>query len=832
MDSPAQIYGRIGAAKAFTSNVSDALKLDTQQNEATIAQLQEELKTASPEDKKKIQKKINRLKRRNKMKGLEQKAYKSVSDFLSNIIAYLDIQMAAVIEWIAGIIVGVLPALEISVKMLLLTNIKKMVSCAADPRIPEEWRTNGVILNEAQVDPRQILKTSPYSKWGKYLYFGQTKDENEFTDLDDSNKVVPVSELARAKDMNAFLWYAKTHALFVTSNVIPPTSMNTYFSNVPNGSTFYNTHVFQGKEPHRFIENTSFKHSYDSSTIFLCEKREFSEGNVYYTILPATDTWTGITWYKDRTNIMGNDDRKKKNYNKSKPLFNIEYLGTYDNASLYRDGNFRFRILPRPFSTAGGFIVDLENNLNTISQMADSDRIEEVFGTDLTASGITNYQFTGIQSPMPYYARFNENGDYDKKGRYSIDTRRYFVSQEENASGYIRYDIKESYSSSTVLARMFFVKKGKRFVITESNASDYNTKASYATISKVISECYFGNTVYEFNYDYVVSMKLFDAKSIATSIVDSLLNIPFNRRRKDDDDTLSDTNQIIIDSYVDKLIEKMIDNEEHEFSDCFYNFSNDDYEAMEQEVVDKVKNRTLITDNTDNSITEIYDIIGAYNADATLNERTETIKTAITKAVNACGYTDNTGQVSGNGIDGVSYATSMSESSELGTFIQKLVKLLTSAIVNAILTPKVLMLIQVNRMMMGTYAMPTNQDEAATFTDRYNYNTKDVLNGLSGVIKGVIREVIDTIQKELLRMILERLSEIMATYLKKLGMEYAMKWALLLRQLLECFKRNKHAGDRVGRSQYTEAIESILDQVDYADIDNLVDEVMPNTNPC
>ena len=59
--------------------------------------------------------------------------------------------------------------------------------------------------------------------------------------------------------------------------------------------------------------------------------------------------------------------------------------------------------------------------------------------------------------------------------------------------------------------------------------------------------------------------------------------------------------------------------------------------------------------------------------------------------------------------------------------------------------------------------------------------------------------------------------------------EYAKKWADLLKQLLACFKFNRN---KIKGSTITESIEGILNQVDYADIDNLVDQVLPNTNPC
>lgn len=852
MASTAQIYGQIGAAKAFSSSVSNALDIESKENDEKIMELQQQLESATNErDRQRIQRKIRRLDRKNKRKAAGKEISNSVSNFLAKIASYMDIGVRTLIEWIAQVIVMVLPGLEVAVKMILLSNIKKMVSCVIDPTIPLEWRNNGVILNEIQVDPRKVLQASPYSKWGRYMYFGCYEDEEEYQNPRN------VHELARAEDMNAFLWYAKNCAKFVSPNIISPDHINEYFD-TDSGTTFFSKHSFKGRDNYPFIQGSTFQHYSDSSITFLCEKREMDGNNTFYTIVPATDTWTGITWYKDRTSLTGlegydypSGKTKKKtiNYDKSKPLFNIEYLGTSPEAKLFGDGNFRFRILPKPFNTGGGFIVDLQNNTNTLVNMANA-KATELMGSELddahVNSGTTNYKFQGIQSPIPVTARFNGEGVYDRKGKYSINTKNYQVVQTENTKDEIKYTIYRT-NSTAPACKMKLVKATKMFEFYDSTQQQ---------IYQVLTECYFGNTVYEFNYDYIVSMRLFDAKSIATGIVDALLNVnlpnPFKKSRShstrggddSEENTISNVDQIRIDSYVDRMVEKMIDTEDKEYTDCFYTFSNEDYEAMEQQVVDKIANSTLIDNGGDDTVQAVYDILNQYEAKATLNEKQEVITTALTKAAEICGYGigTSTGGSTGIGNDSIiasngrnNYQTPGGSNKSFENFLIQAVQFLTSSVVNAILTPKVLMLIQVNRMLMGT--------DVTDYKENYNYSVTDVLKGLDGVMKSVIRQVIDTIQKELLRLILERLSDMVAGYMKRLGLEYAMKWVNLLKQLLMCFKFNRNsvnavsnggvaANGTLGNTQYSEAINAILDQVDYADIDVLVDEIMPKTNPC
>ena len=165
------------------------------------------------------------------------------------------------------------------------------------------------------------------------------------------------------------------------------------------------------------------------------------------------------------------------------------------------------------------------------------------------------------------------------------------------------------------------------------------------------------------------------------------------------------------------------------------------------------------------------------------------------------------------------------EDSKFMSFLKKAIKFLIAQIVNAILTPKVLMLMQVNKKLMGNDPLSLDRN--------YKFTEKDILRSLEGVISGMIKQVIDSIHKELLRVILSAISQIMSSYLKELMLEYTKKWVDLLKQLLACFKFNRNkikSGN--DNSTITASIESILNQVDYADIDNLVDQVLPNTNPC
>ena len=841
MASTNDIFGQIGAAKIFAGSVSGALSIRNDFNAAQIKELeQQRQETTDEKERKYIDKQIKRLKRGNKIRGGVQKAAQGATDFLSQLLEYVDIGKQELVKWLANYIIYVLPSLEIAVKMLLLTNIKKMVSCSLDPRIPDKFREEGILINEKEIDPRQILRSSPYSVGGKYNYFGiyQNKEDTDG---------IPLFSLTRATDMNAFIWFAKNCAKWVNPTVVGD-NLSDFFE-VKSGATLYNTHIFKGKDAYRYLPGCTFKQSEDANTIFVCLASQQLDGEDCYYIHPTSNTWTSVNWYKVKnigTSIAGGYQPLSSIVSKAttaKPLFSLEYMDEYNSTAQMPRGNFKFKILPKPFRIAGGFVTDLGNNINVIGDAVGNPIQKLIGGNDIAGMNSGGaLMWPGIQSAIPHTARFNEDGTYSKKGKYSICEEKFFVSEitrQADANKIVLYKLISKTDSTMPHTYLWFHPKQNKFYLCENKPETNDTepkKVSPLLASSILTECYMGLTVYQFNYDYIFSFKLFDAQVIAANIINSLLNIDCinlsflkKKKKNNEDDAISNTDQVYINSYVDKLVEKIIEQEDEEFTDCFYTFSNEDYDELEESTATKIINNNVYAKNTDEEVGEIYDILNSYDADSTLHEQTEIISRAIMKAVDkaessATDDGDNESQT-------VQESTSGGRKNKnfWGNLLKKAVQILISEIVNAILTPKVLMLLQINKKLMN--------DDPLSFNKKYKYTTEDVLKGLSGLLSGIIKEVIDMIQKELLRLILSRITEIFNAYLKQLALEYAKKWVDLLRQLLACFKFRKKkmkGGNGFGddRNAMTDAINAALNEVDYADIDMLVDEIMPNTNNC
>ena len=834
MASTNEVFGQIGAAKIFAGGVSNALGKQTNVNDSKIEDLEQQLaETTDEKERKHLQKKIKRLKNANKRLSNVQKFTKGATSFLMDLAEFCDIGKKALINWLANFIVTVIPALEVAVKMLLLTNIKKMVSCSLDPNIPDSWRTEGILINEAEIDPRHVLSSSPYSIWGRYNYFG-------VFDGDKDTVGEPLFSLARADDMNAFLWFAKNSAKFTNpfyiNNSFSETNTLSRYFNVPNDATLYNTHFADEKTGFKFLEGCTFKQTPDANTLFLIEGVDVDKkiGKTTYCIYPVSNSWTSVNWYKNRNNTA-----------KQKPLFNLEYSNSYNSSATLPKNNFRFKILPKPFKMAGGFVTNLGNNINVLADVVENPIVELIGGKDVegvTKSTLKDLQWPGISSLVPHVARFNDHGEYDKRGKYSIYEDKFIVrlvASDEKTE--IRYELLPKTATSqqerSNIKYLIFNKKDKKFYLRGNNNAPLNQNE----VASVLTECYFGKTVYEFNYDYIMSFRLFDAKVIAANIVNGLMNInipnPFKKKKNKDSDanTISNRDQAYIDAYVDKLVEKMIETEDEEFTDCFYKFSNKEYADLEETVNNKVINGTIAANKleSDNNIEEVYDILNAYKADSSLEEQTEIITRTLTKAIEI--------SEESNGGDSNQNSDSFVSETESGdSLITKAIKILMASIVNAILSPKVLMLLQINQKLMNNDTMVGIAGNASNLTEKdlealknnYKFSVQDVLNGLTGLLSGIIKEIISTIQKELLRIILARINEIMSAYLKQLAIEYAQKWVNLLKQLLACFKFNKNKVGGNDNGGLTDAINGALAQVDYADIDVLADQIIPNTKDC
>lgn len=864
-DGMSEVYGFLGSAQIYNSSIGSKLTSTMKLTNRMAENGSLGMRNSNSLER------VNKI--MNSVNNLQQKTM-SATDYLMDILSYTG-PMDEIITWMANMIVNILPEIEIAVKAVLLSNIKSTISCNSDPRIPAKLRKKygyfngyGWNINLSEIDLYDKLNISPFTPEGRNTYFGVQYNTEKI-----GGKIVDgvyqkrklkitakdVYELSRANDMDAFMWFIKHKSSFAqTINVNNDVRASL---GIGNGDNILSQTEFSCSHSsdmaYRFLPGNTFRQNGGETTISLCMKKSVDEYNDVYTIVAATSDQKSANWYTDSSQyIMGNTGLKKqkddnqRNFLKERPIFNLRFNGA-GSTSTYRLGtstnNFIFSILPKPFLISGAFVAkaegDIYNAADLLSEGSAANFVkvvsspldgEEGFIKSLSASSeemkeivegaggnikdiLSNVTW---QNLLPIKILFDENGIMDKKGNYSINEDRYAISQEKIGNSMIFY-LKPMYivgGQKTAKLVLNLIDDSYHLEDLEGNI----LVGSDATL--YISECYRGLTIYEFNYDYVMGMKLFDPRVVAANLINMALNVNIKNPFKH-----SSTNRVLSDAKISEMIQKIMDEDDKdaEITDCFYSFSNEEYDRLIENAATKRLNGIPFDGNNDIIYADIesaYDLLDDYDETATLNEKTTIISNAISKAVDAsCNASATNTNDSENNINSISSRNSTANT-ERENIIKKMIKMLTNTIVDALMSPKILMLLQVNRKLMNGDAFPVS-------SDKLYISPEQVMQSIKPIIKVLIKEIVEMIQKELLNLIMQRIEKLMGAYIGALSKEYLNKWRELIKQLVSLCSSRKHK-TKIKADGSGQETNSHIESVDYADIIGGIDIDIPQTNKC
>ena len=662
--------------------------------------------------------------------------------FLLQLLKHVGVTYEELRDWLANFLVLVIPVMEVSVKAVLLTNLKNMVSCSIDPRIPDKYRKRcgdvgkyiedyGFDINLESIDFFDKLSENPLSDYGKEVYFGLDGVED-------------VYKFARAEDFDAFLWFVMHRARFYNSSEVVSENgvikNEGVFENMtiePQDTSLlsvFNTYSPSDNPSNIMLGNTFKYKSSDASSniISMCIDRKYdSENNaVSNTMVPVSCDSLSANWYIRRANQLtknlgiGKSKFESRNFSKERGICNIEFFDTATSDESLANGlvnnSFRLTILPKPKV----HIPDISIG-------------EKPWGFKLFL--------------------FDENGEFDLNGKYTIPN----VEPTHNeGDDFVAYTLGEG------AVIKINIKTGK--VTVEGD------------IRKYLIECYKGLTVYEFNYDYVMGMKLFDAKVMATTLLDTLVNTRLGLKL-----ALILQPQDATDE-IKEIIKNIINSDDSTVEDCYFTFDNRKYDELLRKS-EKRRARQYDFGNTNNTVgtfDNVAEILGEYDAEATLEGRVDILSRAITQAT-------------------VNITEGLEESDKYGVkfgFVFDLIENLVFALVNAVLTPKVLMLLEVNRQLMGgNWKM---------------FTIKDLLAAMRSIIVSLVMEVRDLVIQELLKFIMKELMPLKEMMLSAIARERIENYTDAINEIIRnCpflwFSLGGGAADQ----------ETRLDTVDYADID-------------
>jgi len=717
--------------------------------------------------------------------------------FIFNILKSLGVDEETLKEWIVEILIYVLPSVEIGVKASLLSNIKSLISCNADPRIPLKFRkkvsdsvyTNilgnnkfeerGININIDAIDPQGLLDLSPFTEPGLLYYFGCT-DESVYDSTIkkvvskyddgyslDTKKVVGdgnsrTAKLVRADDFNAFLWY-----VIHKGNKQNPAkvAINGNKLTFPNGVTYTITSqnkTLLGKlevkpdnpnsDPYIIAGNT-FYDANNANMIAICvESKVDDNGNITgNTIIPVSSDWYSCNWYVNKENYyssnIGFKKSKPRDYSKEKAICNLRYGQQYDYKGRTIPNsphNLRFTILPKPY---------------VLLPSIDKQKDQEQEKTKLHVQW------------RPIRLLFDADGNPDQKGKFSLISETYdlkpTLTKLGNNGDETVYDVRGIKEGG------FITNCTKLYVNTKTGK--YHIDKTNENFKAALVECYPGLTVYEFNYDYIMGMKLFDPKVVCQRIFDNAANpaydahftLKFNRSLNKLKDKKNRYPFIEGKQRVFEIVRTILEEDEDEINDCFYSFSNEQYDEMLRKT-EEIRYRQMPYNQGYNEgetvdFSEVNAILNTFPTNGSKEEQKEVITKALTYACDAFESRQNITIPSDNNTTRVDFLTDI---------LQQLV----AAIVDSVLSPKILMLLMVNKALMDTQV-----DEP--------FNTEALMRILKNVVKALVREVRDLIIKKLLDYIIKYLTPLILQLQAKIFSEQFAAYMAILRLLLSWYNK-------------------------------------------
>lgn len=388
----------------------------------------------------------------------------------------------------------------------------------------------------------------------------------------------------------------------------------------------------------------------------------------------------------------------------------------------------------------------------------------------------------------------NTKEDKNKYSYYTANEKNKNLSDYRNKKksgnyiekkAYVILEYNEDDNASTVSDTLTFFLNADRYLY---KIGEYNGEILYLP-----------KTIFEFNYDYIFSLKLFDSKvlvanfinailGIANSSIDSLLNVKYTLQQE------------AIAGKVSQIVKTLMESESTVIDDSFFSFSNSEYDALLNETEIKYSENykfgevygSLNQDDINNITKELNGIGNA----ATLNEQETIIKNIFTN-VSATAATNGDASLTDNFTFGEN-------------IILELIKGSITQIMLQVLSPKVMLLYAINSYFMGD----------VTDGDFSKINVTNLIKGLNNLIVSITRQILEILLKELLSKLLNELKNLLNDLIRKLLIERIEYYTEILRGILSLIKMFYDALSNNNNNNNT-----IIDNVNFADI------VPPDNNP-
>ena len=301
----------------------------------------------------------------------------------------------------------------------------------------------------------------------------------------------------------------------------------------------------------------------------------------------------------------------------------------------------------------------------------------------------------------------------------------------------------------------------------------------------------FNASIYKYNWDYLTNIRILQPKILLVGLCEYLLGFSLS--------TIASTNinltKKIIEAKLSKAIKSIIEANDMEVEDCYMEFSNDEVNAMMEEMLLSRYNATTYGGET--ATVRVHDtkkyiaMLDQINANAS-SEGNITSLTRLITEVTADPGTEGS----------IDYGIQVSTD---GNLLKKLLWAIVMPILLSIFTPQVLLLLYINFELMGITNV--NDFMGQDFSKILNL----LMNKIFGLLKSIILFIKDKIVELLLTLFYEKILPLLLKYETIILLERITYWLEILKAALNCLPRFKFNRNKVIGA---------IDYVDYADITN------------
>ena len=320
----------------------------------------------------------------------------------------------------------------------------------------------------------------------------------------------------------------------------------------------------------------------------------------------------------------------------------------------------------------------------------------------------------------------------------------------------------------------------------KSNMCETYTASSYKDVTK---NYYYNKTLMHFNYDYLMSIKLFDSKVVAAQLIDSLFNnlsginihLSYSRR--------------VINEEVKKMVESVLERGDATISDCFFAFSNRELDNLQRKI--ELQRAGLFSLHGESDTSSVVDLDTLYSninniaSNATQEEIQTVIEGTLTNISKEFTSTETHTETESDFKNPVKW-----------DFIERIIENLMTIIVEILCSPKVYLVYIINMKMLGEFDTKFNLEKFLQFKGEL---VASVILKIRDIWADYLTMVFKDLAKDLEQMVRAKLINEQYEYFRR-----------LILQCIDCFKMNK------------KYLDFNLDDVDYADI--LSEEITNNEN--